>query len=149
MDLEYVEKLIDRLEKSELTEIRIRKGDEEVLLRKKQAIAFAPPPAYGYAPPPQAPAAPGAPAPAASKIAAGDFVTSPIVGTFYRSASPDAPAFAKEGDRVKKGQVICIIEAMKVMNQLEAEFDCEILRVACENGAAVEYGSPLFEVKRA
>jgi len=79
----------------------------------------------------------------------GEVITSPIVGTFYKASSPDAPAFAEVGTRIKKGQTLCILEAMKMMNHLEAEFDCEILAVKAANGDLVEYGQVLFEVRRA
>ncbi len=77
-----------------------------------------------------------------------EIILSPIVGTFYRSPSPDSPPFVREGETVKKGQSLCIIEAMKVMNSLDAEFDCEMQRVLVENGTMVECGMPLFEVVR-
>ena len=77
-----------------------------------------------------------------------EIITSPIVGTFYRSPAPDAPSFIQEGDTVSTGKTLCIIEAMKLMNELEAEFSCKIVKVLAESGAMVEYGTPLFEVKR-
>lgn len=76
-----------------------------------------------------------------------EFISSPIVGTFYRAAGPDSPPFAQVGDKIKKGEVLCILEAMKVMNEFEAEFDMEILSVFVENSQMVEYGQKLFEVK--
>ncbi len=90
----------------------------------------------------------GLPVNAGSPAASGEIITSPIVATFYRSASPDAPPFVEVGTKVKAGQTLCILEAMKMMNHLEAEFDCEILTIKAENGAMVEYGQALFEVKR-
>ncbi len=78
----------------------------------------------------------------------GDIITSPMVGTFYQAPSPDSPPYVKVGDKVKKGQTLCIIEAMKIMNELEAEFDCEILEVLVEDGQPVEFDTPLFRVKR-
>jgi acetyl-CoA carboxylase biotin carboxyl carrier protein len=75
-------------------------------------------------------------------------INSPIVGTIYRTPAPDAPPFVEEGKMVKKGETLCIIEAMKVMNELVAEFDCEILRILVDNNHFVEYGTPLFEVRR-
>lgn len=78
----------------------------------------------------------------------GEIVSSPLVATFYRSAGPDSPPFAEVGKRVKAGQPLCILEAMKNMNELQADFDCEILRVLPENGSLVEFGQPLFEVCR-
>jgi acetyl-CoA carboxylase biotin carboxyl carrier protein len=76
------------------------------------------------------------------------FITSPIVGTFYSAPLPDAPAFVKVGDHVKNGQTVCILEAMKLMNEIQAEFDCEIETVLVSNEQKVEYGQPLFRVKK-
>ena len=78
----------------------------------------------------------------------GDLITSPMVGTFYQSPSPDSAPYVKVGDKVKKGQTLCIIEAMKIMNELEAEFDCEILEILVEDGQPVEFDTPLFRVKK-
>jgi acetyl-CoA carboxylase biotin carboxyl carrier protein len=78
----------------------------------------------------------------------GEIITSPMVGTFYQAPSPDSPPYVKVGDKVKKGQTLCIIEAMKIMNELEAEFDMEILEVLVEDGQPVEFDTPLFRVKR-
>jgi acetyl-CoA carboxylase biotin carboxyl carrier protein len=77
----------------------------------------------------------------------GNIITSPIVGTYYQSPSPDSPSFVKVGDKVKKGSVVCIIEAMKLMNEIESEFDGEVAKVYVENGQAVEFGQPLFAIK--
>jgi acetyl-CoA carboxylase biotin carboxyl carrier protein len=78
----------------------------------------------------------------------GEIITSPMVGTFYQAPSPDSPPYVKVGDKVKKGETLCIIEAMKIMNELEAEFDCEILEVLVEDGQPVEFDTPLFKVKK-
>ncbi len=75
-----------------------------------------------------------------------EIITSPIVGTFYRAPAPDAPPFVEENQVVKRGDILCIVEAMKLMNQIEAEFDCKIVEVLRENGEMVEYGTPLFKV---
>lgn len=91
----------------------------------------------------------GLPAHEGGSTAAGtEVITSPIVATFYRSPSPDAPPFVEVGSKVKAGQTLCILEAMKMMNHLEAEFDCEIVAIKAQNGDLVEYGQTLFEVKR-
>lgn len=77
-----------------------------------------------------------------------DFITSPIVGTFYAASSPDMPPFVKQGDRVKAGQPVCILEAMKLMNEISSDFDCEIEAVLVSNEQKVEYGQPMFKIKR-
>ena len=78
----------------------------------------------------------------------GELIKAPMVGTFYQAPSPDSPPYVKVGDRVKKGNTLCILEAMKIMNELEAEFDCEILEILVEDGQPVEFDAPLFRVKR-
>ncbi|MFQ3547721.1 MAG: acetyl-CoA carboxylase biotin carboxyl carrier protein [Termitinemataceae bacterium] len=90
----------------------------------------------------------GLPVNSGTPAAEGELITSPIVATFYRSPSPDTAPFVDVGTKVKAGQTLCILEAMKMMNHLEAEFDCEILAIKANNGDMVEYGQPLFEVKR-
>ncbi len=87
-------------------------------------------------------------APAKSASSGGEAIASPLVATFYRSPGPDSPSFVEVGTKVKAGQTICILEAMKNMNELQAEFDCEILRILPENGSLVEFGQNLFEVRR-
>jgi acetyl-CoA carboxylase biotin carboxyl carrier protein len=77
-----------------------------------------------------------------------EYIKSPMVGTFYEAPSPDSPPYVRVGDKVRAGQVVCIVEAMKIMNEIQAEFDCEILEVLVENGQAVEFDTPLFKVKR-
>jgi acetyl-CoA carboxylase biotin carboxyl carrier protein len=98
-------------------------------------------------PPTEAPAAP--PAPAAEPLSEGTLVKSPIVGTFYRAADPNSPVFVSVGDTVKVGQVLCIIEAMKLMNEIEAELAGEVVKVHPENGQPVQYGDPLFTIRPA
>jgi acetyl-CoA carboxylase biotin carboxyl carrier protein len=102
-----------------------------------------PPPAGGQPGPAPAPAAPTE-EPEEEKL----FITSPIVGAFYSAPAPDAPAFVKVGDHVKKGQTVCILEAMKLMNEIQADYDCEIEAVLVSNEQKVEYGQPLFRVKK-
>jgi acetyl-CoA carboxylase biotin carboxyl carrier protein len=163
MELKDIEKLLGFVEKSGFSEFSWKRGDEEVYFCKQAPSPEAPasfqPPAWAYAPPPpgsiphahapsQAAQAVAAAAPSEAVAAGLEVIKSPIVGTFYRAASPDAEPFVKPGSKVKKGQVLCILEAMKVMNQFEAEFDCEIVRILPENGSLVEYGAPLFEAKR-
>jgi len=106
---------------------------------------FPPPPPAAPAAPEEAGAAPGAAA--SGRAEGGTVVKSPIVGTFYRSPDPSAPAFVNVGDRVKVGQILCIIEAMKLMNEIEAELAGEILTIHPENGQPVQYGDPLFTIR--
>jgi acetyl-CoA carboxylase biotin carboxyl carrier protein len=80
--------------------------------------------------------------------ASGEFITSPMVGTFYHAPSPDSPIFCKVGDVVRKGQTLCILEAMKIMNEIEAEFDCKIIEILAQDGRPVEYDMPMFRVER-
>jgi len=108
------------------------------------AAALAPPP-----PSPQAGAAVAATAPEKEPVADGTIVKSPIVGTFYRSPDPNSSPFVAVGDRVKVGQVLCIIEAMKLMNEIEAEIAGEVMKIHVENGQPVQYGDPLFTVRPA
>jgi acetyl-CoA carboxylase biotin carboxyl carrier protein len=152
-----------------LTELEVRTGDAVIIVRRAapvtHVVAPAPAPVVFHgaahhaplpsAPPPAAPA-PAAPAPAhaAAGAAAKDkedegkftFVSSPFVGTFYRSPSPEAPHFVAVGQRVKKGQVLCIVEAMKLMNEIEAEVDGTVAAVLVENAQPVEYGQHLFKL---
>lgn len=87
-------------------------------------------------------------APDASSSVPGDHISAPLVGTFYRSPAPDAPSFVEVGSKVKVGDTLCILEAMKIMNELEAEYDCEVLEILHEAGTLAEFGTPLFKVKR-
>lgn len=158
-DLERVRELIEMMEKHGVTEVNLRKAEERWVLRRGPAEVInmmAPggyaPPAPNYAPPavhhataPQA-AAPSAPA-AASAAADGLVIKSPTVGTFYASPTPGEPTFVKVGSTVKPDTVVCIIEAMKVFNQIPSEISGTITEVLVNNGDAVEYGQPLFRVK--
>ena len=147
MDLEKIEGLVKIIENSSLTEFTIKEGDLKITMSKLDnppVVAAGVP--VGPAPVP-APAPEAAPAEAEAedeKL----FITSPIVGTFYSAPAPDAPAFVKVGDQVKNGQTVCILEAMKLMNEIQSEFDCEIEAVLVSNEQKVEYGQPLFRVKK-
>jgi acetyl-CoA carboxylase biotin carboxyl carrier protein len=151
MDTKDILTVIDKFNQTALAEFKYREGQTELHLKRHADVAYAVPVAPAAAPAAPvapAPAAASGPAPAAAPALSGEVITSPIVGTIYRSAAPDAPPFVEEGKSVKKGDTICIIEAMKVMNELVAEFDCEILRILVDNQHFVEYGTPLFEVRR-
>jgi acetyl-CoA carboxylase biotin carboxyl carrier protein len=158
-DVRRVRRLVELMQEFELAEIDLRQAEQRIRLRKDQEPVIVP---GGYAPMPAM--APLAPAPVASPSAAatsgpsvavggaeaaGHFITSPMVGTFYSSANPETPAFVKVGDQVGSDTVVCIIEAMKVFNEIPAECSGKIAAVLVENGAPVEYGQKLFRVDKA
>ena len=150
MDLRKLKKLIDLVEESGIAELEVTEGEEKVRIVKSgrpasdtAVMLAAPAPVAVAAPAPAAAAAP-APAPAAPAQPEGFEQKSPMVGTFYRSASPGAKPFVEVGDAVKKGQTVCIIEAMKLMNEIEADADGIIKAILVENGQPVEYGEPLL-----
>ena len=148
MDTKDILAVIEKFNQTALAEFKYREGSVELHLKRHPDVVYASgpaAPAIAVAPAPLAPAAVAAATPAAL---IGETINSPIVGTIYRTPAPDAPPFVEEGKSVKKGDTLCIIEAMKVMNELVAEFDCEILRVLVDNQHFVEYGTPLFEVRR-
>src|SRR5688500_3961121 len=148
MDLRKLKKLIDLVQESGIAELEITEGEEKVKIVKGGVVtvAAAAPAAIATAPP----AATGAAAPAAVATAEpepgqeGHVVKAPMVGTFYRSPSPDAKAFVEVGQPVKEGDTICIIEAMKLMNEIEADAAGVVKAILVENGQPVEYGQPLF-----
>jgi acetyl-CoA carboxylase biotin carboxyl carrier protein len=150
MDIRKVKKLIELLEESGIAEIEISEGEESVRIsRYPQGMTVAQSPAMPALQPPAAAGAPAAAAPAAAPPvpdgpAPDKTITAPMVGTFYASPAPGAKAFAEVGDEVKVGQVLCIIEAMKMMNQIESEKDGRIASVLARNGEPVEFGQPLF-----
>lgn len=147
MNLEKIAGLIKLVEESSLTEFTYKDTDVKISMSKLDN----PPVIAGGAAPVLAPAAATAPATEAAAEAEEedeDFITSPIVGTFYSAAAPDIPAFVRVGDHVKSGQTVCILEAMKLMNEIQAEYDCEIEAVLVSNEQKVEYGQPLFRVKK-
>ena len=153
MTLDEIKQLIDFIRERELSEFEIERADFKLRIKSGVVVhAVAPPvvPAPGPVGTIPAVAASPAPAPAAAAEAIGDdlaIVTSPIVGTFYRSSEPGAKAFVEVGDTVRKGQVLCIIEAMKLMNEIDSEYDGEITSIYIENGQAVQYGERLFAIK--
>jgi acetyl-CoA carboxylase biotin carboxyl carrier protein len=151
MDIREIKELIRFIEKSDIKEFEYENENESLYISKNgdapQIIQGAP--QMQYAAPAPVAAAPAAalPAPAAAPAApvvSGTEIKSPIVGTFYESPSPGAAAFVAEGDTVKAGQTLCIIEAMKIMNEIEAEFDCIIKKKVGMNGKPVEYGETIF-----
>jgi acetyl-CoA carboxylase biotin carboxyl carrier protein len=149
MDIRKVKKLIEMLEESSLSEIEIREGEEAIRISRgtsggTQVVHMAPAPMH--AAPHAVPAAPAAtPAPAA--LPAGHAVISPMVGTFYRAASPEAKSFVDVGSQVNVGDTLCIIEAMKMMNEIESDKAGVIKAILKENGQPVEYGETLFIIE--
>jgi acetyl-CoA carboxylase biotin carboxyl carrier protein len=146
MDLRKLKKLIDLVQESGIAELEITEGEEKVKIVKGGRGATAA--ALETAPAAETPKPASAPAPAATAAAQpeGLLVKAPMVGTFYRASSPDAKPFVEVGQMVKKGDTVCIIEAMKLMNEIEAEVDGTVQAVLAENGQPVEYGQPLFRI---
>lgn len=140
MDLEKIEGLVKIIENSSLTEFSIKDGETKITMSKLTH------------PPVIAAGVPAAPMAAAEEKAEAadefELILAPIVGTFYSAAAPDVPAYVKVGDHVKAGQTVCILEAMKLMNEIQADYDCEIEAVLVSNEQKVEYGQPLFRVKK-
>jgi acetyl-CoA carboxylase biotin carboxyl carrier protein len=149
MDLRKLKKLIDLVQESGIAELEITEGEEKVKIVKGGAITVtgaAPPATLAAAAPASAGAAAQAPAPVSEPEPGqeGPVVKAPMVGTFYRSPSPDAKPFVEVGQAVKEGDTICIIEAMKLMNEIEADASGVVKAILVENGQPVEYGQPLF-----
>jgi acetyl-CoA carboxylase biotin carboxyl carrier protein len=159
MDIRKVKKLIELLEESGIAEIEITEGEESVRISRYGSSHVVTQVAHSAAPATSAPAAsaaaaPSAPAAAVAATAAGaatpaaeNVVTAPMVGTFYASAAPGAKAFVDIGSEVKVGQTLCIIEAMKMMNQIESDKDGRVTAILARNGEPVEFGQPLFVIE--
>ncbi|MGF6530852.1 MULTISPECIES: acetyl-CoA carboxylase biotin carboxyl carrier protein [Paraburkholderia] len=154
MDLRKLKTLIDLVSESGISELEVTEGEGKVRIVKNAppvyvqpsasyAPQYAAPAPAAAGPAAEAPAAPATPAPVAQQ---GHVVTSPMVGTFYRAPSPGAEAFVQVGDTVKEGQTICIIEAMKLLNEIESDKSGVVKEILVDNGQAVEYGQPLFVV---
>lgn len=141
MDLQQIEKLVQIIENSSMLEFSIQEGDTKIKMSRHGTMGVP-----GEAAVTVAQTAPAAPIEEEAEDET--YITSPIVGTFYSAPSPEAKAFVKVGDRVKAGQTVCILEAMKLMNEIESDFDCEIEAVLASNEQKIEYGQPLFKVKK-
>jgi acetyl-CoA carboxylase biotin carboxyl carrier protein len=156
MDVKDLKQLIKMITETDITEFEMDNAEEKIVIKrgqKTEIVQMAAAPAYMPAPV----AAPAAVAPVAAPTAAaavpaaevsGETINSPIVGTFYRAASPEAAPFVEEGQVVEKGQVLCLVEAMKLFNEIEAEFKCKIVKVCLENAQPVEFGQPLFVIQK-
>lgn len=155
MDLRKLKTLIDLVSESNISELEITEADGKVrIVKSDPAAAVALQPVYATAPAAPVVAAAAAPVAAAAAVAApaapvetGHVVKSPMVGTFYRASSPNAKPFGDVGQQIKEGEAICIIEAMKIMNEIEADKSGTITKILCENGQAVEFGQPLFIIE--
>jgi len=155
MDIKDLKLLIKMITETDITEFELDNSEEKIVIRrgpKTEYINVAAPAQQMYSAPQQmaAPVAAVAPGAAVATVAAetGETVNSPIVGSFYRSPAPDAAPYVEIGQVVEKGQVLCIVEAMKLMNEIEAEFRCKIVKICKENAQAVEFGDPLFVIER-
>jgi acetyl-CoA carboxylase biotin carboxyl carrier protein len=150
MDLRKLKTLIDLVSDSNVSELEITEAEGKVRIVKGGGAVvqgYAPAPIYAAQAPAPVAAAPAAAAPVAEPVVEGHTVKSPMVGTFYRSASPGAKPFVEVGDSIKVGETICIIEAMKILNEIEADKSGTVTRIQCDNGQAVEYGQPLFIIE--
>jgi acetyl-CoA carboxylase biotin carboxyl carrier protein len=149
MDIRKIKKLIELVEESGINELEISEGEESVRI-SRGAVAVQAAPIMQSAPmaaPLAAPVSAAAPAEAAAPVITGHIVRSPMVGTYYASASPDAPAFAEVGKHVNAGDTLCIVEAMKMMNQIEADKSGVIVEVLAKNEDAIEFDQPLFIIE--
>lgn len=153
MDIRKIKKLIELLEESGIAELEIREGEESVRISRGGTAAPAPapaPPVPAAAPVPAAgtpPSASAEPADAGSGLPSGHVVESPMVGTFYAASAPGAPPFVEVGQQVQAGDTICIIEAMKILNQIEADVSGSVKAILVENGSPVEFGQPLMIIE--
>ena len=158
METSNIQQLIDFISKSGLDEVSIETTDLKISVKRygggvlqpaAPAPMYAPHPAAAPAPQPNAPAPVAAPQPAAQSALPTNLITikSPMIGTFYRSAKPDSPLFVEIGDEVKEGKVVCIIEAMKLFNEIESEISGRVVKILVENATPVEYDQPLFLVE--
>ncbi|PLY10814.1 MAG: acetyl-CoA carboxylase biotin carboxyl carrier protein [Arcobacter sp.] len=153
MEFKDIKELIRVFDKSDLNKLKIKDGEFEISMQTGfdggTVVSQAAPAVQTIQ------AAPAATAPASASTTettapavSGDTINSPMIGTFYASPSPESPAFVKVGDTVKAGQALCILEAMKIMNEVEAEFDCKIVKILVEDSSPVEYDMPLFLVEK-
>ena len=145
MDLESIYALMERFERSSLTGLELEQNGTRLKLDKTVAVAAAPAAAVAAVSAVQTPAAPAPQSEAQNGTQdEGEYIKAPLVGTFYAASAPEQPPFVQVGDRVRKGQPVCLLEAMKMMSEIPAPCDCEITAVLKENGALVSFGEPLF-----
>lgn len=147
-ELEYVENLMKMMSDSTLTELELDDGEKRVILKKeKEVLTAAVPQTYAAAPAPQVAPAMTEKSEPVAEVKKGKALTSPMVGTFYKSPTPDSAAFVQIGSSVAQGEVVCIIEAMKLMNEIESEFSGKVLEICVESGQPVEYGQVLMYIE--
>ncbi len=157
MDIRKIKKLIELLEESGIAELEIREGEESVRISRESQHSAAPAPTAIYSPAPAPAPQPVAAAPAPEQAATpstndepdldGHIIPAPMVGTFYRAPSPGSKVFIEEGETVKEGDTLCIIEAMKMLNQIEADRSGVVSKILVENAQPVEFGQPLFVIE--
>ncbi len=154
MDFKEIKELIRVFDKSDLNKLKVKEGEFEVAMQKGfdggTVVSTVPSvsPVVAAAPVVSAPVVEATVPQADNTAISGDTINSPMVGTYYASPSPESPAFVSVGDTVKKGQTLCILEAMKIMNEVEADFDCKIVKILVEDGKPVEYDMPIFVVEK-
>jgi acetyl-CoA carboxylase biotin carboxyl carrier protein len=155
MDIKDIKTLIKMVTETDITEFEMESAEEKILIKRgkgQEIVHMTAPVTYAPAAPVAATvataAAPVAAAPAAPAVSKYEAITSPIVGTFYQAPSPESEPYVKVGSIVEKGQTFCIVEAMKLMNEIEAEFKCKVIEIVKENAKPVEFGEPLFLVER-
>jgi acetyl-CoA carboxylase biotin carboxyl carrier protein len=155
MDIKDLKVLVKMITETDITEFEMESGEERIFMKRgsePQVVQYhqaTPAPVFSNAPHAVAAhAAPASSAPAVADEEKGERITSPIVGTFYRAPAPDAAPYVEVGQVVEKGQTLCIVEAMKLMNEIEAEYRCKIVKICRENAEPVEYGDTLFMVEK-
>jgi acetyl-CoA carboxylase biotin carboxyl carrier protein len=155
MEVKDLKQLIKMITETDITEFEMDNAEEKIVIKRGQRteiVQMAAAPTYMQAPAamsaPVAASAAAALTPAPAAVDTGETINSPIVGTFYRAASPESASFVEVGQVVEKGQVICLVEAMKLFNEIEAEFKCKIVKVCVENAQPVEFGQPLFVIEK-
>ena len=155
MDVKDLKILVKMITETDITEFEMENADEKIVIKRGtagQIIHMTAPSAM--APPAAMPMMSAAAAPVAAPVAVPaaadkyETITSPIVGTFYRKSSPEAPAFVEAGSVAEKGQTVCLVEAMKLFNEIEADFKCKIIEILKDDAAPVEFGEPLFKIER-
>ena len=154
MDFKEIRELIRVFDKSELNKLKVKEGEFEISMQRgfetgiTTVTTSAPMAQAATIPAPVAISTTSSTSEAVTSTTSGDVITSPMVGTYYSSPSPESPSFVEVGSTVKKGQTLCILEAMKIMNEVEAEFDCKIIEILVKDGSPVEYDMPIFVVEK-